>query len=218
MPELILYVDCPWKVNDRKNPNTKFGMGACRYPLMKDEDILKMDFSKIRTNPTLIFSWVISHRLDFGIDSLRHWGFDYKTIGFNWFKVYKKSYKKPVFGPGYYSKASSEICLLGKYGKKPLKPTSNYVRQCVITDEDGNELEEFDESLLQHSIISPVEGHSSKPDCIRDKIFEMFGPNRKYIELFARSKDERYIQTGLDFDGLDVNEFLNNSELYCDAW
>ena len=48
-------------------------------------------------------------------------------------------------------------------------------------------------------IISPMEGHSKKPDIVRDKIVELVG-DLKRIELFARNKTEGWDVWGNEVD------------------
>lgn len=107
----------------------------------------------------------------------KSWGFDYVTLGFSWIKLYKKS-SKPCFGIGYYTKSNCEVCLLGINGK--LKPVSNYVSSCVISERRE---------------------HSRKPDEVRERIVQLFGDLPR-IELFAWQT-----QQGWDCWGNDVNLF-----------
>ena len=48
-------------------------------------------------------------------------------------------------------------------------------------------------------IFSPIEGHSKKPDIVRDKIVELVG-DLKRIELFARHKTEGWDVWGNEVD------------------
>lgn len=66
-------------------------------------------------------------------------------------------------GLGYWTRANSEVCLLGTRGKPKRK--DNTVRQ---------------------GIIEPIRQHSRKPDCVHERIERLVaGP---YVELFARQK------------------------------
>ena len=92
---------------------------------------------------------------------MKEWGFTYKTCGFNWVKRNKKS-NTFFFGMGYWTRANSELCLIGTKGT--IKRKSNKVFQIVDT---------------------PIEEHSKKPDVVRDRIVELVGDIPR-IELFAR--------------------------------
>ena len=77
---------------------------------------------------------------------------------------------------GTWTRANSELCLLATKGKP--KRLSASVRSIIDT---------------------PIEQHSKKPDCVRDKIVELCGDLPR-IELFARQKVE-----GWDCWGNEVN-------------
>jgi N6-adenosine-specific RNA methylase IME4 len=168
----IIYADPAWKYNKRNNKNTKFG-GGCNghYKTLDKEQIYNLPVKDIADKNCYLFLWVTFPKLIEGITTFKQWGFEYKTIAFNWVKT-NKTNNKPFFGIGYYTKSNSEICLLGTKGK--VKPISNYVSSIVIT---------------------PREEHSKKPDCIRTKIMQLCGDLPR-IELFARQKAEGWDSWG----------------------
>jgi N6-adenosine-specific RNA methylase IME4 len=109
------------------------------------------------------------------------WGFVYKTCAFAWFK----GNALPLFpddmrdqmGCGYWTRANSEVCLLGTRGRP--KRVNADVRQ---------------------AILEPRREHSRKPDCIYERIERLVeGP---YLELFARSR-----RRGWDAFGYEVGKF-----------
>ena len=157
----IIYADPPWsyKVWSEK------GKGSCaenHYPTMKKEDIQKLPIKDIAEKNAVLFLWVTAPCLIEGIELIDKWGFTYKTVAFTWVKKNKKS-PSWFWGMGYYTRANAEICLLATKGK-PLKRISKAV----------------------HSVIdTPIERHSKKPDCARDRITKLFGELPR-IELFAR--------------------------------
>ena len=51
-----------------------------------------------------------------GIETIKSWGFKYKTCGFTWLKTYKKN-GNPVCGLGYWTRSNAELCLLATKGK-----------------------------------------------------------------------------------------------------
>jgi len=60
----------------------------------------------------LLFLWVTFPLLQEGIDTLKKWGFTYKTVAFNWVKKNKKA-DSFFWGMGNWTRSNSEICLLG---------------------------------------------------------------------------------------------------------
>jgi N6-adenosine-specific RNA methylase IME4 len=94
---------------------------------------------------------------------IESWGFKYKTIAFQWVKLNKKN-GKPFFGLGRWTRGNTECCLLATKGK-PSRISSSVFQ------------------LIQ----TPIEGHSKKPDIVREKIVELMGDLPR-VELFARQK------------------------------
>lgn len=160
----IIYADPPWKYNARNNKDTKFGGGAMGYySTMSTKDICQLPIKEISDDNCALFLWTTFPRLQDGLLVMKAWGFDYKTVAFNWVKTNKNN-DKPFFGIGYYTKSNSEVCLLGIKGK--MKPISNKVSSIII---------------------SPKEEHSKKPNETRERIVKLFGALPR-IELFARQR------------------------------
>ncbi len=113
--------------------------------------------------------WVTFPLLQEGLDVIRAWGFEYKTLGFSWHKMTKS--KKLFFGVGSYSKSNCEVCLFATKGNVGIKPADDklYVKSHKVSS----------------AINAPKQRHSKKPDEIRDRIVELFGDVPR-IELFAR--------------------------------
>ena len=155
-----IYADPPWKY---KTWTEGGGTAEKHYPTMKLDDIIEMKdtIEKISDNNCILFLWVTFPCLLEGLKVMKEWGFTYKTCGFNWVKRNKKS-NTFFFGMGYWTRANSELCLIGTKGT--IKRKSNKVFQIVDT---------------------PIEEHSKKPDVVRDRIVELVGDIPR-IELFAR--------------------------------
>ena len=158
----IIYADPPWSYSDKRNGNGRHCGGATdHYSTMSISDIKRFDVQSVCDENCMLFMWVTFPLLQDGIDTIKAWGFKYKTLGFSWIKTNKKS-KTPVFGIGYYTKSNCEICLIGVKGK-PIK-ISNKVSSVIIEDRDS---------------------HSKKPAIVRDKIVELCGDIPR-LEMFAR--------------------------------
>ena len=130
---------------------------------MNIEDIVNMQntIKQISDRDCILFLWVTFPCLLEGLRVMKEWGFKYKTCGFNWIKRNKKS-NTFFFGMGHWTRANSELCLIGTKGT--IKRKSNKVFQIVDT---------------------PIEEHSKKPDIVRERIIELVGDLPR-IELFAR--------------------------------
>ena len=169
----IIYADPPWQYK------TYSGDLVTPYPIMNDEDIYSMPVKKIASDNCVLLIWVTFPKLIEGIETIKRWGFTYKTCAFVWIKTNKNYNTKQVtfipedsfstfWGMGYWTRANAELCLLATIGKP--KRISKAVHQVVY---------------------EPIQRHSKKPDCVRDKIVELCGDLPR-IELFARQKTPKW--------------------------
>ena len=156
----IIYADPPWHYNTWRD-----GMGTAEkhYKTMKVEEIVNMKdtIKNISEKDCVLFLWVTFPCLLDGLKVMKEWGFKYKTCGFNWVKRNKVS-DTWFFGLGHWTRANSELCLIGTKGT--IKRKSNKVSQIIDTH---------------------IEEHSKKPAIVREKIVELVGDMPR-IELFAR--------------------------------
>ena len=160
----IIYADPPWSY---KVWSKKTGLGRSaesHYKTMNKEDIQNLPIHKITDDNAVLFLWVTAPCLLEGIELIKKWGFEYKTVGFTWVKRNKVS-NSWFWGMGYYTRANAEFCLLATKGNI-LKRESRAVHQ-----------------ILDDRIMT----HSQKPKTARKRIIELFG-NLPCIELFAREK------------------------------
>lgn len=157
----IIYADPPWAYKVWSNKG-KGRSAESHYPTMQKQDIQDLPVPQICEKDSVLLLWVTSPCLLEGIELVKAWGFEYKTVAFTWLKQNKKN-GKLFMGMGYYTRANAEYCLLGTKGKV-LERKSRAVPSAVLT---------------------PIEQHSKKPDIVRDRIVELFGDIPR-IELFAR--------------------------------
>lgn len=170
----IVYADPPWNYSSSFSESipSRAKQGAS-YSAMRMVDI----YDYFETNnieladDCYLFLWSTSSLLPEALHTLRSWGFDFKVVAFTWVK--KNKHKDSWFwGMGSYTRCNPEFCLMGIRGKP--KPISHSV----------------------HSIVdTPIEEHSKKPDCVRDKIVELCGDLPR-IELFARQKVDGWDSVG----------------------
>lgn len=166
----VIYADPPWKYNTWRD-----GMGTAEkhYPTMKVESIVGMQnmIKNISEKDCILFLWVTFPCLLEGLKVMKEWGFKYKTCGFNWIKRNKVS-DTWFFGMGHWTRANSELCLIGTKGT--IKRKSNKVSQIIDTH---------------------IEEHSKKPNIVRERIVELVGDLPR-IELFARQTSEGWDSWG----------------------
>ncbi len=154
----IIYADPPWHFWGGGWKNQ-----TQHYKTMSMDEIKNLTVKDLADENCILFIWVTFPILQEAFEVIEAWGFEYATCGFNWVKKTKKE-TGWHFGLGYWTRANSELCLIATKGKP--------VRQSAS---------------VSQIIDEPVEGHSKKPDIVRNKIVELMGDIPR-IELFARSK------------------------------
>lgn len=150
---------------------------------MDNEQIYSLPIEDITDKNCILFLWATYPKLNEALETIKRWGFEYKTVAFTWVKQNKKS-NGWHFGLGYWTRGNPEICLLATKGKP--KRISKFVANLTI---------------------GHLRGHSQKPDEIREKIVELVGELPR-VELFARQKTEGWTSIGDDIDGRDIAESI----------
>ena len=160
----IIYADPPWNFRGYDLKKTARYVGN-KYEVQSKEWLEELPIHKIADSDCLLFIWVTMPKLNEVFDLIKAWGFEYKTVAFTWVKRNKKS-PSWFWGMGGWTRANAELCLLAT------KCSPKRVSAAI------------------HSVIdTPIEGHSKKPDIVREKIIELAGSLPR-IELFARQKTE----------------------------
>ena len=182
----IIYADPPWSYADQGCQGTM----ANHYKGMKFEDICNLPVKTLADDNCVLFIWATYPMLREILAVIKAWGFEYKSIAFQWIKKNKKG-NGYFYGLGRWTRGNTEPCLLATKGKPKRKSASVF-----------------------QIIEVPLTKHSAKPLEVRDKIVELMGDLPR-IELFARP-DRRIDLYGKNtFDGWDVwgNEVKNDIDL-----
>lgn len=158
----VIYADPPWAY-DGGVMKTKTGDSTVdlQYQTMTNEELLNFPINDFADKDCILFMWVTVPKLVFGIDLLRHWGFDYKT-SLVWIKQYNK---RGGHGQGTYFMIQTEYLLMGIRGKIPQ----------FHSGEDNYRFAEW-------------RGHSTKPQQFRTMIENNTKNLEPKIELWARIK------------------------------
>jgi len=159
----IIYADPPWAFNFRKRAGLSQQAKDRLYDTMKPKDIKALSINILADTDCILFLWVMNSELPLALDCIKEWGFKYKTVAFTWVKKRVHTFH---FGGGNWTRSNPEICLLATKGLIKRKSAS-----------------------VRNLVISKLEGHSKKPDSIRDDIVKLVGDLPR-IELFARNKTE----------------------------
>ena len=180
----IIYADCPWTYKAWSKRGKGMRVALNHYNTMTTEELCALPISEICEKDCVLFMWTTFPQLFDCLKVINAWQFEYKTCGFVWLKTNKKS-EGYFLGLGHYTRSNAEICLIATRGTPP-KRVSNKVRQLLI---------------------SPIEQHSKKPDCTRDRIVELYGDLPR-LELFARQRAPGWDAIGNEIDGKDIRDAL----------
>jgi N6-adenosine-specific RNA methylase IME4 len=149
------------------------------YDTMSFDELAALPVAELAASDCALFLWAYDPLLHRAFELMAAWDFTFKTRAFTWVKTTRAG-QGFAFGCGYYTRANSEIVLLGTRGRP---------------------------KVLSHSvselIVAPRREHSRKPDETRERIEQLVaGP---YLELFARDSrpgwDAWGIETGLFDNG-----------------
>jgi N6-adenosine-specific RNA methylase IME4 len=143
--------------------------GAFHYPTMSLDEIKAIPVADACATNAVLLLWAIDPMIPQAIDVGRAWGFEFKTVGLYWIKSKRKPLRTDTIderyppGPGYWTRANPEQCLLFTRGKIGRRPGATNVRRLII---------------------SRRRRHSQKPDEAIERIEQLCeGP---YLEMFAR--------------------------------
>ena len=166
----IIYADPPWHYGSKSAVNNSVGNDikplSEHYNTMSLSDLKAMPIKKIIDKDCACFMWVTDSHLDEAIQILKAWGFQYKTIAFNWIKTTSKGNFCKNVAP--WTMKSSEVCLLGTRGAMTKYKKINNIESLVIAERTK---------------------HSKKPSEVRKRIELLFGYLPR-LEMFARSSAE----------------------------
>lgn len=167
----IIYADPPWRY--RKSAGE--GVAENHYPTMDIEKICALPVAELAAKDSVLFLWATFPMLPEALRVIHAWGFTFKTVAFVWLKQNRKA-QSWFYGLGFWTRGNAEICLLATRGHP--KRQSNSVHQFII---------------------SPIEGHSKKPEEARTKIIQLVGDLPR-VELFARQTPPGWAVWGNEVD------------------
>ena len=168
----VIYADPPWTFRTWSDKG-KDRSPEQHYNCMNLDDVKAMPVADIADDNCALFMWATDPLLPEAIETIKAWGFTYKTVAFVWAKLNKTApellfHESDFFtGMGYWTRANPEICLLATRGKP--ERHSKSVRRLVV---------------------APRREHSRKPDEVAERIGNLMGTEAKRIELFARENRE----------------------------
>lgn len=154
----IIYADPAWKYWEGGEKNQ-----SLHYETMTIEEIKNLPVQNISSDNCILFIWVTFPILKEALEVIESWGFKYSTCGFVWVKKNKNT-DSWFFGNGSWTRANSELCLIGTKGS--------------VTRLDASISQILDDRISEHS---------EKPERVRKLITDLVGELPR-IELFSRNE------------------------------
>ena len=177
----VILVDAPWSF---KTWSPKGQGRAPKYPTMSLDDIARLPIETIAADNCVLFLWTLGWIPPEKIDNvIKMWGFTYKTLAFDWWKITADNL--PRAAKGYYTRASSEQCVLATRGSMTVLPANRPIQ----------------------AIVEQPSQHSKKPLEAYDKIERMYPETRK-VELFAREARAGWTAVGNEINEMDISKAI----------
>jgi N6-adenosine-specific RNA methylase IME4 len=173
-----ILIDPPWRFRNRTGKVAPEHRRLHRYPTMSTAAIAALPVGTLTLPKSHLYLWSPNALLPDAVHVMKTWGFTYKAT-IVWFKV-RKDGGPDRRGTGFYFRTVTEALLFGVNGK--LRTLAPGRRQPNI-------------------LISRKREHSRKPD-EQYELIEQCSP-RPFLELFARSRVEGWVQWGDQLDTYD---------------
>jgi N6-adenosine-specific RNA methylase IME4 len=156
-----ILADPPWRFANNTGKVAPEHKRLARYSTLSIQEILDIPVNSVADDQCHLYLWVPNALLAEGLETMKKWGFTYKT-NIVWYKI-RKDGGPDGRGVGFYFRNVTELVLFGIKGKiRTLKPGRTQV----------------------NLISTRKREHSRKPDELYDIVESCSsGP---YLELFAR--------------------------------
>lgn len=143
-------------------PDENSRLASAHYTVQESDWIYRLPVSDVADSDCVLFLWAVWPMLPEALKAIEAWGFEYKTLAFDWVK--KTSCGLPRMNLGYWTRANTEPCLLATRGKP----------------------KRLDKGVSQ-VIVSGLGEHSEKPEEQYERIERLVeGP---YLEMFHRPRN-----------------------------
>jgi N6-adenosine-specific RNA methylase IME4 len=167
-----VYADPPWRFTNRTGKMAPEHKRLSRYATMTMEEIFELPVAAVAAEQSHLYLWVPNALLAEGLETMRRWGFTYKS-NIVWYKI-RKDGGPDRRGVGFYFRNVTELLLFGVRGRNNR------------TLEPGR--------TMPNLLGTRKRRHSQKPDEMWD-IIEACSPGPR-LELFARHHRAGWRQWG----------------------
>ena len=163
----IIYADPPWSYQC----GNRLGAAKNHYPTMTFSELSALPVPALAEKDAVLFVWATYPMIEDALRLIPLWGFEYKTIAFQWIKLNPSTQmneyrimtaeeilkKSCALGLGYWTRGNTECCLLATKGH-PKRESAG----------------------ISQLIFSPRGRHSEKPAEVREKIRKLVGGGGSY--------------------------------------
>ncbi|MCB0236708.1 MAG: S-adenosylmethionine-binding protein [Anaerolineae bacterium] len=171
-----ILADPPWRFENRTGKMAPEHRRLARYPTLSFQEIYELPVAQLAAERSHLYLWVPNALLAEGLETMKRWGFTYKT-NLIWYKV-RKDGGPDRRGVGFYFRNVTEMVLFGVRGSN------------VRTLKAGRK--------QPNILLTRKREHSRKPDELYEIIESCsWGP---YLELFARFSRPEWTQWGNEVD------------------
>ena len=226
----LIYQDPPWFYNSRAYEKTKFSGGAEKnytcpasrkearlrngwsadkadYSLLTNKELLEVARhirSKADDN-AIMYCWVTNPVVctGFAREYILECGFTPRTSTFNWFKL-NKGQDDLIYGPGYYTASSLELCWVATRGEGVGPPLRKMLPSVIAFEDEGVEGDEL--FSAERVLLLPRGKHSQKP--LLHSVLDSMHPGRNKVELFGREAVPGWDVLGCGVTGNDILDDL----------
>jgi N6-adenosine-specific RNA methylase IME4 len=204
----IALLDPPYLYDNLQQLDKK--RGGIQYPMLSLPELCALPIYKAMEDDSIIVVWATFPKIcdtyegKYNVmEMIRAWKYKPVTALFVWIKTNKKGqaiyeetnleeYDSYYSGLGRYSNSNAEIAIVARRGKGLERKAKN----------------------VKQLIFAPIGNHSEKPREQYNRLDKLYGDVPR-IEFFARKQNEPpngWNATGLDFDGVDIRDFLKGYE------
>ena len=174
----VILADPPWSYSfgsgTEKGKNGVFGIAEHHYGTMTDDALCSLPVGDLAAPDCALFMWATWPKLPVALRVGAAWGFEYKTLAFDWLKRTSTG-NEWHWGTGFWTRANSEPCLLFVRGHLNRK-NQGKIHQLIV---------DIGQQALFPTLVTRYAAHSAKPHEQYSRIEALLdGP---YLELFARN-------------------------------
>src|SRR3990172_8723012 len=110
-----ILADPPWRFQNRTGKMAPEHQRLLRYPTLELDEIYQLPVGDLAASKSHLYLWVPNSLLAEGLETMRRWGFTYKT-NLVWYKT-RKDGGPDGRGVGFYFRNVTELVLFGTKGR-----------------------------------------------------------------------------------------------------